>query len=134
MTQISWHRLAARTTDPVRVAVDTEFEKAETLTVQFATLVGRDLVVQLYHAPSIPPPLPGWLDGPSLGLPDGRDDRLVVRPAGLAFARAGRGAGCRVGNARRRIARRERVLQRVIQVLVSLGRTVVIRWADGGRG
>jgi hypothetical protein len=52
----SWAGLAAE--DEVWLAVDTEFEGTETLTIQFAVRVGDRVRVQIYHAPDIPPPPP----------------------------------------------------------------------------
>ncbi len=37
----------------IRIAVDTEYQNAETLTIQFATKINGEVRVQLYHAPSL---------------------------------------------------------------------------------
>jgi hypothetical protein len=73
--------LIEQTCGPVRIACDTEFEGLHTLSIQFATRVGRDLIVQVYHSPAIPSPPAGFdLDD---FLPDSvrqRFDRVVLRP------------------------------------------------------
>jgi hypothetical protein len=40
----------------IALAVDTEFQGAETLTIQYAVRAGDEVRVQLYHSPAIPPP------------------------------------------------------------------------------
>ena len=45
----------------VEIAVDTEFEGTDALTIQFAMRIGQDVVVQLYrspHVPTMPKPFP----------------------------------------------------------------------------
>lgn len=42
---------------PIRIACDTEFEKADTLTAQFATRIGDKIIVQLYRSSRVTEPL-----------------------------------------------------------------------------
>ncbi|OWK35736.1 hypothetical protein [Fimbriiglobus ruber] len=58
----TWAGLAAQKT--VLLAVDTEFERTQTLTVQFAMRLGNRVRVQLYHSPDIPPPPSGCFGTP----------------------------------------------------------------------
>jgi hypothetical protein len=37
----------------IEIAFDTEFEKLHTLTVQYATRIGNDTVVQVYSSPAV---------------------------------------------------------------------------------
>ncbi len=51
--KITWETLANG--EDVVLAVDTEYQGAETLTIQFAVRVGDEIRVQVYHSPDIPP-------------------------------------------------------------------------------
>lgn len=75
LKKASWAGVAGA--GPIRLAVDTEFEGAETLTVQFAARVRGEVRVQLYHAPGVPPP-PRACFGAAFR--DRFRDRVVVLP------------------------------------------------------
>src|SRR5262249_418831 len=65
----------------VRIACDTEYQGPHTLSIQFATRIGDDIVVQVYRSPSIPQP-PSDFDFTNY-IPDGlrsRFNRVIVRP------------------------------------------------------
>src|SRR4051794_8970208 len=62
MAKTTWADLAAADA-PLRVAVDTEYQGAETLTIQCAARVGKAVKVQVYHAAGVPPPKPRWFVG-----------------------------------------------------------------------
>ena len=47
-----WNQLVTRPGRELALAVDTEFEGTETLTVQFAACLGKIIRVQVYHAES----------------------------------------------------------------------------------
>ena len=56
---------AETTTDrlgPITLAVDTEYQGTETLTIQFAARVADEIRVQVYYSPDIPPPPRGCFE------------------------------------------------------------------------
>jgi hypothetical protein len=80
-TDRSFAGLLKRTGGEVRIACDTEFEGPHTLSIQFATRTGDDIVVQVYRSPAIPPP-PSNFDVEKY-VPVGlrpRIKRIIVRP------------------------------------------------------
>src|SRR4051812_37637513 len=77
----SFADLIEQTDGNVRIACDTEFEGTHTLSIQFATRIGDDIVVQVYHSPAIPP-LPSNFQIEQY-VPEGlqpRFNHLIVRP------------------------------------------------------
>lgn len=78
MKQRKWNALAGSDREPVTLAVDTEFQGNETLTVQVAVRMGNEVRVQLYYSPEIPPPRADWFGKPFLKRFPGR---VVVLPA-----------------------------------------------------
>jgi hypothetical protein len=76
----------------VTIACDTEFKGPHTLTIQFATRLGDDIIVQVYSSPAIPsqpdadrlrPLLPPGLEtaGHRLIIREGRKIREDLTPA-----------------------------------------------------
>lgn len=77
----AWNELLTGPGRDIALAVDTEFEGTETLTVQFAACSGEEVRVQVYHAEGIPLPKAVWFKSLSgeLSTKDGRE--VVVLPA-----------------------------------------------------
>lgn len=74
--------LIQQTEGVIRIAGDTEFCGPHTLTVQFATRVGQDLAVQVYHSPAIPPPPEGsFVEGLLPGGITYPGQKLIIRPS-----------------------------------------------------
>jgi len=71
-----WAGLAAGSA--IRLAVDTEYQGAETLTIQFAVRAGGGVRVQLYHSPDVPPPPRGCFGRSFTGR---FGERVLVLPA-----------------------------------------------------
>lgn len=66
---------------PIEIAVDSEFEGVETLLIQAAVRVGKDLIVQLYRSKSIPLPPAHFNSELFLDAKLGEHyDRVVLRP------------------------------------------------------
>jgi hypothetical protein len=56
MSSKSWTTLAKCQESPIRLAIDTEYQMHETLTVQAAIRIDKRICVQVYHSPKVPPP------------------------------------------------------------------------------
>lgn len=87
-----WSELMTGRGREIALAVDTEFEGTETLTVQFAASFGEEVRVQVYHAEGIPLPKAVWFKSLSEALSTEYGRTVVVRPAkpitpGLSLAR-----------------------------------------------
>jgi hypothetical protein len=81
-----WAGLAAGSA--ITLAVDTEYEGAETLTIQFAVRAGDEVRVQLYHSPGIPPPPRGCLGRSFAGRFGERVVALPPKPISPALSPA----------------------------------------------
>ena len=77
MKKMKWNALAGTERTPVTLAVDTEYQGNETLTIQIAAPFHNQIRVQLYHSPGIPPPPAGCFGKP---FQKRFPDRVVVLP------------------------------------------------------
>lgn len=71
----------ASTVTPITLAVDSEYEQAETLTIQFAVRRGDEIRVQVYHSPNISPPQSNWYGGRFSNQFQPHATRVKVLPA-----------------------------------------------------
>ncbi len=74
---IEWDDLASG--NEIEIAVDTEFQDVETLSIQFAARLHGQIRVQIYHAGTIPPP-PQNTFGPKFGRRF-KGEKVTVNPA-----------------------------------------------------